>query len=234
MGLKNSILRNRRALDSHIQKAVKNSENLWERINASKSIPSSAVPTADFEKLKKEVAEQLAKTSTLSNGTAFNTIDISSRMVEVENGVKKMRSKLEATAKTVGALKNMAPTNPEGKDTVLSILYGLNDLKDRLKKLEEEKEEEQHSRNLFSSSTLESTVNLLQSELEEVKRDTKLDLASSEVNMWLNTKLVAFLESPEFLDKLRSDSKYRLTNWSITPSNLSTDIRKLLVSVSLY
>ena len=227
LGLKNSILRNRKSLDSHIKKATKDSELIWEKVNAIKNRPSNAVPKADFERLTKRVASELVKTSSLSQGTAFNTIDLSARMVEVENLVKKLGSRLDATSKTVGLLKKTEPVGSEDKDTITSIRYGLNDLRERLTKLEEEP----HSRNLFEDSTAESSIALLQSELAELKRDTKLDLASSEVNKWLNTKLLAFMESPEFVDKLKSDSKYRLTNWTITESNLSTEMRQILIKV---
>ena len=90
LGLKNSILRNRKALDSHVKKVVQDSESIWEKIDDIKSRPSNAVPKADFERLTKRVADQLVKNSSLSQGTAFNTIDLSSRVVEMENSYKKL------------------------------------------------------------------------------------------------------------------------------------------------
>ena len=108
--------------------------------------------------------------------------------------------------------------------------HDLHEIRERLDNLEEVNDEP-HSGNLFANET-DSRINLLQLELEGLKRNSQLELASSEINEWLNAKLIAFLESPEFVEKLKSDSKYRLTNWKILAKNLSVETRELLVSVS--
>ena len=232
LGLKNALLKQKRELDIHAQKAVKDSDLLWEKVtacddkiqNLSKS--PNAAPSANFERLQKKVAEDLAKNASISSGSAFSVMDISSRIVEVENNFKRLNAKLEATSKAVGLLKNLETSNTGS----FGVNHNLNSIRDRLTKLEEERDA-QHSNNLFESSTLDSRINLLQMDLAELKKDNRLELASSEVNEWLDAKLKAFLESPEMLAKLKSDSNYRLTNWTLLPRNLSMGTREMFVQV---
>ena len=88
---------------------------------------------------------------------------------------------------------------------------------------------EDQSRNLFDN-TMESRIDLLQQEMAEVRKETKLNLASSDTNMWLQTKLEAFLETPVFLAKLKTEVKNQLVNLKIMPRNLPEETRKLLIS----
>ena len=57
------------------------------------SLPLNASPKASLKKLQKEMAEEVAQVKTLSSGNAFNTIDLSARLVEVENATKSVKKK---------------------------------------------------------------------------------------------------------------------------------------------
>ena len=77
---------------------------------------------------------------------------------------------------------------------------------------------------------MESRIDLLQKELEDCKKDMRLNLAASETNNWLKNKQEAFLETPLFLAKVKSEVKNQLVNLKIVPRNLPEETRNLIVS----
>ena len=183
VGLKNSISQQKHDLSDHIQKAVKDSDLLWDKFSiCNKNLEQlskspHAAPKADFEVVKKKIADNLAKNSSLSQGTAFSAMDISARMVEVENGFKRIKTRLDTVSKQVNLLKN----NETSSSNEFGVNHNLNEIRERLVKLEEERDA-QHSENLFDTSTVDSRINLIQMDLEGLKKDKQLELASSEVN----------------------------------------------------
>ena len=96
-------------------------------------------------------------------------------------------------------------------------------LKDRIRKLEEEAWGNT-SRNLFDDSA-QSRLDLLQRDIEELRNDKKLDLASSEVNQWLKNKLNAFIETPEMNTMVKNEIRTFGNCFQVLPSNLSADAR---------
>ena len=114
----------------------------------------------------------------------------------------------------------------------MNIFYYRNNFKiffrERIRKLEE-LQLENESRNLFED-TLETRIDLLQKDVAECRNEQKLNLASSETNLWLQTKLEAFLETPPFLNKVKSEIRNQLVNLKIAPRNLPEETRKLIVS----
>ena len=231
IALRNITRQNRLSLDCHSNltiKACQDIKRLKSQINSGNSSISSpnAVPNAEIEKLKKDVAESLAKVSSLSKGNAFNTIDVESRVVVLEKESVATARKLDSVAKAVGVLKNGA--GQQGLSEV-NLPIGINRFDERLLKLEEQAFG-QHSRNLFAS-TLESTIDVLSKDVNDLRKDVKLDLASSETNQWLETKQKAFLDSPAFMDRLRSEMRTFLMNYQITPRNMPQDTRKMIIQV---
>ena len=231
IALRNVTRHNRSSLDNLAHKTAKDLRKIrdnYENKNSSSAINSSlnAAPKAEFEKLEKDVALALTKVSSLSKGNAFNTMDVESRVKTLEDQLKTTIRKLEATAKSVGVLKN-----GHGQSTSVNnqLPIGINRFDERLLKLEEQAFG-QHSRNLFAT-TLETTVDSLSKDVNDLRKDLKLDLASSEMNEWLNAKQKAFLDTPAFLDGVRNEIKNYLVNFQITPRNLPQDTRQKIVEV---
>ena len=244
LGLKNSGLRTRRSLDAHMVKT----NNFIDRMNAAipslkedmsrlKRISSSpiALPNADeiekykkdLEKANKDIAEALAKADRLSKGSAFSSIDLTARMVEIEQSVLALSQRLDKTAKAVGTVKNK---NFEESTNQNPWEYEFGRLKERLDALERE-DSDRHSRNLFSDMS-ESTLTLMQKDIEELQKNTRLQLADSDLNQWLQRKLVAFLDTPEMSDRLKREMRNFGSSLVIQPRNLSRDARSDIVKVN--
>ena len=235
LGLKNSILKNRRLVDSlnfkvttdstkihNLLSSLKTALNSCQRsIKDIKSKPSNANPNAELENIRKQVAENLAKNSSLSAGNALNAIDITARMVEIENNQKRLTSRLDMLGKR-SSVKKIG--NQE------EIMQDLERMKERLDSLEDA-QSAPHSENLFAD-TIDSRIDLVQRDIMELQQNQKLNLASSEVNKWLNAKLDAFLGSPNFQDALRNDFNNRSQIWVLKPGNLSSEVREAIVKVS--
>ena len=248
LGLKNSGLRTRRSLDSHLTKynqeiqMLKNSlahlkEHIHSKINTQtiSSCPN-AQPNADeidrykndLAKIQEDLKKALAKASSLSNGSAFSTLDLQARMVELENANRRLSQKLDCTAKAVGVLKNERPSGESGANV---LDFEVQRMKERLDKLERE-DSDRHSRNLFSDLS-ESKITLLEKEVEELQKSARLQLADSETNLWLKQKLEAFLETPELNNKFKSEFRNFSSTWTIQPRNLSAEVREIIVKVRM-
>ena len=248
IGLKNSGLRTRRSLDSHVTKYNQDVQLLKSSVTSLKdqmavkptSLPVSSCPNAvpnadeilkykeDLAKIQEELKKALAKASSLSNGSAFNTLDLSARMVELENANKKLSHRLECTSKAVGVLKNEKPSASKETDV---LEFEIQRLRERVDQLEKE-DSDRHSRNLFSDLS-DSKISLLEKDVEELQKNARLQLADSETNLWLKRKLEAFLETPEMSNKFKSEFRTFSSTWTLQPRNLSTEVREMIVKVSL-
>lgn len=114
IGLKNTIQRNRKILDNHISKAIQDSKKIQEKLEVCQFQSPSALPKAEIEKLKKDIAEELAKNKSLASGNAFNTMDLTNRIMVLEQNQIKSSNKLEAVGKAVSIIKNR--TDPDAED----------------------------------------------------------------------------------------------------------------------
>ena len=249
LGLKNSSLRNRRSLDSHVSKFNQEIPVLKSALTALKSqmdgLPKSdmisscpnALPNADeinkykaeMEKMQKDLKTALSKASSLSAGSAFSTLDLKARMVGLENANKNLALKLDRIAKTVGLLKNENPSIEQGTNV---LEFEIKRLRERLDELEKE-DSDRHSRNLFSDFS-ESKITLMEKDIEELQKSNRLQLADSDMNQWLNRKQIAFLETPEMAERFRREFRTFASTWVIQPNNLSKEMREIIVKVSYY
>ena len=115
IGLKNTIQRVRKVLDNHISKVIHDSKQTQEKLEGLQfQSPSNALPKAEIEKLKKDIAEELAKNKSLSSGNAFNNLDLTNRIVTLEQNQIKTGNKLEAVGKAVSVIKKR--TDPDAED----------------------------------------------------------------------------------------------------------------------
>ena len=235
LALRNAIRHNRTALDNLVIQVNRDTKKLKElclKKTSNSSVTNSnslnANPTAEFDTMKKDVAIALAKVASLSKGNAFNTIDVEARVKVLEDECKQMVKKLSVVSKSLGALKNShgQTTSEENR-----LPIGINRFDERLLKLEEHAFG-QTSKNLFET-TMETTMDLLSKEVQDLRKDLKLNLAGSEMNSWLDTKLKAFLDTPTFSSRMNSDVKTLLINYQITPRNLTQDTRMKIVEVSV-
>ena len=245
LGLKNSGLRTRRSFDTHVTKynqevqMLKTSVSvLKESINNLPGAPISSCPDAnpnadeiirhkkELKKIQDDLKTALAKASSLSNGSAFNTLDLTARIVELENANLRMTRKWECTSKAVGLLKNERPTADQSSGI---LEFEVKRLTERIEKLEKE-DSDRHSRNLFTDLS-ESKISLLEKDVEELQKSARLQLADSETNLWLKRKLEAFLETPEMANKFKSELRTFSNTWVIQPRNLSKEVRELMVKV---
>ena len=246
LGLKNSGMRTRRSLDTHLTKygqdvqVLKNLiANIQEKMVLKHHLPViSSCPTAqpnadeiqqyknELVKIQEDLKKELAKMSSLSNGSAFNTLDLSARIVELENANRRLSQRLECTSKAVGALKNERPSMEQGAN---ALEFEIQRLKERLDELERE-DSNRHSRNLFSDLS-DSKITLLEKEVEELQKSARLQLADSETNLWLKQKLEAFLETPELNNKFKSEFRTFSSTWVLQPRNLSAEVRAMVVKV---
>ena len=187
----------------------------------------NAVPNADWKRLKEEVATALAKVTSLSKGNAFNTMDVEERVKTLEKEYLELAKKFTVISKSVNLLKN-GHGQSTATENVLPI--GINRFDERLLKLEEVAFH-QSSKNLFDTS-METTMDLLSKEVQDLKKDLKLNLAGSEMNTWLDTKMKAFLDTPVFMERVNREFKNLLVNYQITPRNLPQDTRRKIVEVN--
>ena len=124
LGLKNSIQRNRKLLDNHISKAIKNSSKMGEKLDEIEfRTPSNALPKAEITKLKKDIAEELAKSKSLASGNAFNNLDLTNRIVDLEQSQIRAWGRIDAVGKTVSIIKKR--TDPETEDLPENKAYEL-------------------------------------------------------------------------------------------------------------
>ena len=237
LGIKNSCLRNRRSIDSHFVTTANEVNRLKSTIKAlesSVSVALNANPKAtenkianDLKKLQKEVAEALASASSLTAGSAFNTLDLTNRLIEVEQAIQRLDKKATMMAKSLGALKNeQAKNSTEINQQSISAIH------ERVSKLESQSLEEPHSRNLFDDMA-STRIDLLEREVSTIRKDSKLELADSDLNNWLKTKLKAFLESPEMTDRFRMEFKTFGNTLLVQPENISRAVREQLAKVNL-
>ena len=229
LALRNMTRVNRVSLDTFSQETTQEIQKLKDKdlpsSNSSSSTPN-AYPKAEFNKLKKDVATALVKVNSLSKGNAFDTIDIKNRVLTLEKECQETTRKLNATSKSVGILKNGHGQSTSSEN---QLPIGINRFDERLLKLEEHAFGQQ-SRGLFDS-TMETTVDLLSKEVQDLRKDLKLDLASSHMNEWLNTKMKAFLDTPVFTERIRSEMKNFMVNYQIEPRNMPQDTRQKLIQV---
>ena len=114
LGLRNSIQRNKKALDNHIAKTILDSTRISKKIDDFQSRkPSNALPTADIERLKKDISEELAKNQSLASGNVFNTMDLTNRVVALEKSQVNGWNRLDAIGKSVAIIKNRTDPNTE-------------------------------------------------------------------------------------------------------------------------
>ena len=247
LGLKNSSLRNRRSLDSFVTKynqeipvlksALTTIKTQLDQIRPGSEISSSqnAVPNADeickykdeLAKIQKDLKTELAKASSLSAGSAFSALDLKARMVELENANKHLTHKLECVSKAVGVLKNERPSVEQGTNV---LDFEIKRMKERLDELEKE-DSNRHSRNLFSDCS-ESKITLMEKEIEELQKNSRLQLADSDMNQWLKRKQIAFLETPEMAERFKREFRLFGSTWVIQPRNMSKEMREIIVEVS--
>ena len=195
--------------------------------SASDSSSLNAVPKAEWNQLKKEVATAVAKVTSLSKGNAFNTMDVEERVKVLEKEHLDLARKFTTVSKSVNLLKN---GHGQSSTTENQLPIGINRFDERLLKLEEIAFN-QSSKNLFDSS-METTMDLLSKEVQDLRKDLKLNLAGSEMNNWLDAKMKAFLDTPIFMDRVNREFKNLLVNHQITPRNLPQDTRKKIVEVN--
>lgn len=226
LALRNEIRHNKVSIDTMAQKLSRDIKKMQEAMSKCSSSNPNALPKADFEKIKKEIAEQLVKVSTMSKGTAFSTMDLESRLVVAEKETTKMARKIDAVAKAIAVLKN---GRGQSSSTETNLPIGINRFDERLLKLEEQAFGDQ-SRNLFAS-TMETTIDVLTRDVNDLRKDVKLNLASSETNQWLDAKLKAFLDTPVFLERVKSEIKNYMINYHITTRNMPQDTRKQIIEV---
>ena len=240
LGVKNSCLRNRRSIDNHfvavtneinkIKKAIKALESSLEvALNANPKATQAKIAN-DLQKLQKEVAEALASTSSLTAGSAFNTLDLTNRLVEVEQTCIRLEKKTTAVAKSLGVVKN-----EQAKSMSLSKPEEVAAIHDRVSKLESTISEEYqpHSRNLFDDMA-STRIDLLEREVTSLRRNSQLELSNSETNQWLKQKLQAFLESPEMTERFQNEFKTFGQTWVVEPQNVSRAVREQLAKVSIW
>ena len=124
IGLNNTVQRNRKILDNHISKAVQDAKQTQEKLRALQfQSPSNAIPKAEIERLKKDISEELAKNKSLASGNAFNNLDLTNRIVNLEQDQIKSGNKLEAIGKAVAIIKNR--TDPDTEDLPENKSYEL-------------------------------------------------------------------------------------------------------------
>ena len=247
LGLKNSSLRNRRSLDNQVTKYNQEIPVLKSALTALKTQMDelksgnqiSSCPTAqpnaeeiqaykdELDKIQKDLKLALTKASSLSAGSAFSTLDLKARMVELENGNKNLAHKFECLSKTVGLLKNEKPSTAQGTNV---LEFEIKRLRERLDEMEKE-DSDRHSRNLFSDFS-DSKITLMEKEIEELQKSTRLQLADSDLNQWLKRKQLAFLETPEMAERFKREFRLFGSTWVIQPSNLSKEMREIIVKVS--
>ena len=111
-------------LDNHISKTIQDSSKLASKFeNFQSREPLNALPKAEIEKLKKEIADELARNKSLASGNAFNTMDLEKRIVALEKSQVKGWQKLDAVGKSVSIIKNR--TDPQAEDLPENRQYEL-------------------------------------------------------------------------------------------------------------
>ena len=229
LALKNVCSRLRISLDNYMVQTNKTLRKLNSSISVSNSnTPLNAVPNAELESMKKEVASALAKVTSLANGNVFSSMDMQSRVTELETQFRDVNHRLGSVAKALGVLKNGSPGSSKNQNTSLPI--GINRFDERLLKLEEGLLAQQ-SKNL-GTETLEVRMDLLQKEISDLKKDVKLDRASTETNNWLNAKFKAWLDTPAFLDRIRAEFGNKLVTFQVQPRNMAQETRMLIIKVN--
>ena len=124
LGLKNTLKLNKKALDNHISKTIQDSKLVNEKLeNLQLSKAPTALPKAEFEKLKKNIAAELAKNQSMTSGNAFTNMDLQNRIVKLEQSNVKGWSKLEAVGKAVSIIKNR--TEPDAENLPENKSYEL-------------------------------------------------------------------------------------------------------------
>ena len=153
-------------------------------------------------------------------------VDISSRMVELENANKALSQRCDVMGRMIGDVKNQKPSKL-GEPSNLE--YDLNRIRERLDDLERE-DSDRHSNNLFPDLS-DSRMSLMQKDIEELRQSSRLQLASSDLNLWFKQKIVSFLETPEMADRLKSELRNFMSSLVIQPRNLSKEAREAIVKV---
>ena len=226
LALRNIGSRHRISLDNFIQKVNKDIKRLNVLNTDSNSNPDNATPKAELNQMKKDVATALAKVTTLANGSVFSSMDMQSRVTELEKNLTESLRQIKTISKSVAILKN-GSDSPSTSNNGVPI--GVNRFDERLLKLEEEVMAQQN-RNLFAD-TLDSRMDLIQRDLVDLKKDLKLNLASSEMNTWLDSKMKAFIDTIPFLDRVRSEINNRLVVFQVVPRNMAQETRMLIIKV---
>ena len=247
LGLKNSSLRTRRSLDNHLNKynqEIQLLKNAVTSLNNDKDVKSpqtgisscpNACPNADemnkykmdCERIQADLKKELTRLSSLSSGSGFKALDLTARMVELENENRKLFQKWEITAKAVAVLKNERPSGNRDRE---GFEFDIRRLTERVEQLEKE-DSDRHSRNLFSDLS-DSKITLLEKEVDQLQKSVRFQLADSDTNQWLRQKQLSFLDTPDMNDKFKAQFRNFANTWSIQPKNLSREVRELMVKVS--